>query len=202
MRVADLDMTDPNQQCPDGLRLITSPNRTCGRVTPTVGCASVVYPINGHNYTHVCGRIRAYQFGRPEAFNSEWPIDSITLYTYGQSQHIWSFVVGRNEINTGFNICPCNVGHSGVTTKPIVGRDYFCDTGSESSAQSIFYSEDPLWDGEGCGPRSLCCSFNNPPWFCKQLPQPTTDDIELQICGYNPASNEDTPIEVVEIYAQ
>ena len=194
MRVADLDMTDPNQQCPDGLRLITSPNRTCGRVTPTIGCASVVYPTNGHEYSHVCGRIRAYQFGEPEAFYSfsnDWPADGISLYTLGRSQHIWSFVVGQDETSTRTdNICPCNVGHSGVTTKPIIGQDYFCDTGSESPSQLIFYSEDPLWDGEGCGPRSSCCSFNNPPWFCKQLPQPTTDDIELQMCGFPPTTNE------------
>ena len=206
MRVANLDMTDPNQQCPDGLRLITSPNRTCGRVTPTIGCASVVYPTNGHEYSHVCGMIQAYQFGRPEAFNTasnDWPADGISLYTLGRSQHIWSFVVGRDETSAGTSIiCPCNSGHSGVTTKPIIGQDYFCDTGAESSPQRVFNSEDPLWDGEGCGPRSSCCSFNNPPWFCKQLPQPTTDDIELQMCGYEPTTNEDTPIEIVEIYVQ
>ena len=23
--------------------------------------------------------------------------------------------------------------------------------------------------------------FNNPPWFCKQLPEPTTEDIEIRI---------------------
>ena len=40
MRVANLDMTDTSQQCPDGLRLITSPKRTCGRVTPIEGCNS------------------------------------------------------------------------------------------------------------------------------------------------------------------
>ena len=29
------------------------------------------------------------------------------------------------------------------------------------------------------------CEFNNLPWFCKQLPEPTTEDIEIHvhICG-------------------
>ena len=63
-----------------------------------------------------------------------------------------------------------------------------------------FYSEDPLWDGAGCGPQSTCCSFNNPPWFYKQLPQPTTDAIEMRVCRNEPASNEDIAIEIVEIY--
>ena len=103
MRVAFLNMTDPNQQCPDGLRLITSPKRTCGRSTPTVGCASVVYQTFGHEYSRVCGRIKAYQFGQPEAFDTSsrnWLVDGITLYTHSQSQHIWSFAAGRDESNT------------------------------------------------------------------------------------------------------
>ena len=139
MRVANLDMTDPNQQCPDGLRLITSPKRTCGRVTPLEGCASVVYPINGHNYTHVCGRIRAYQFGEPEAFSagSRWLIDGITLYTHRQSRHIWSFAVGLDETSSGRNVCPCNVSFSAATINAAIGQDYFCDTGSETEAQPL-----------------------------------------------------------------
>ena len=161
-----------------------------------------MFPTNGHQYSQVCGKIKAYQYGQPEAFQTgsgDWLADGIGLYTSGQSQHIWTFAAGRDEATNGEYICPCNVGHSGITISAIIGQDYFCDTGSESQ---VFYSGDPLWDGAGCGPRSACCSFNNPPWFCKQLPQPTTDDIELQMCGYNPTTNEDTPIEIVEIYVQ
>ena len=207
MRIAFLNMTDHNQQCPDGLRLITSPKRTCGRSTiPAGGCDSVVYKTFGHEYSRVCGRIRAYQFGTPEGFAtySSWLVDGITLYTHShsQSQHIWSFVAGRDESNSGVTVCPCNTGFSG-SIKATVGQDYFCDTGSESQSQSgVFYSEDPLWDGEGCGSRSTCCSFNNPPWFCKQLSQSTTDDIEMRMCGHNPTTNEDTPFDIVEIYVQ
>ena len=47
---------------------------------------------------------------------------------------------------------------------------------------------------------STCCEFNNPPWFCKQLPQPTTDGIELRVRGDTSLSDEDTPLEVIEIY--
>ncbi len=65
-----------------------------------------------------------------------------------------------------------------------------------------FYSDDPLWDGQGCGGTSTCCEFNHPPWFCKQLPQPTTDDIELRICGNESIGNEDTPIEIVDMYVR
>ena len=40
-------------------------------------------------------------------------------------------------------------------------------------------------------------SFNNPPYFTKQLPCPTTDDIEARICHY-----EDASIELIELYVQ
>ena len=53
----------------------------------------------------------------------------------------------------------------------------------------------------GCGGTSTCCQFNNPPWFCKQLPQPTTDDIELRLCANGSYFNdEDIAIEQVELY--
>ena len=61
---------------------------------------------------------------------------------------------------------------------------------------------DPLWDGAGCGPTSTCCSFNTPPWFYRQLPQPTTDDIEMRACRNEDASHEDIAIEMIEIYIQ
>ena len=69
----------------------------------------------------------------------------------------------------------------------------FCDTGSADNFQHIFYGDDPLWDGAGCGPNNNCCDLNNPPWFRKQLPSTTTDNIEMRFCR-EAAPNEDTPI--------
>ena len=85
---------------------------------------------------------------------------------------------------------------------PFIGNDYFCDTGSETDGGTDFYGDDPLWDGQGCGPNNECCTFNNPPWFCKQLPQTTSDDLELRICANQPTNNEDVPIEYIELYVQ
>jgi hypothetical protein len=61
------------------------------------------------------------------------------------------------------------------TTQQFLGSDHFSDTDSVHAAQLRFYT-DPLWDGVSCGPLNTCCSFNNPPWFYKQLPQPTTEE--------------------------
>ena len=120
-------------------------------------------------------------------------VDGISL-THGQlpRQHIWTFATAWRV-----NRCPC---FRPEVVPPFIGQDYFCETGNRDSFQFIFYPDDPLWDGQGCGDNSTCCSFNNPPWFCKQLPQPTTNDIELRLCGDQGISDEDTPLEMVEIY--
>ena len=62
-----------------------------------------------------------------------------------------------------------------------------------------YNADDPLWDGEGCGPTNTCCEFNNPPWFCTTLSQPTTDDIELRICGANARNDEDAVVRLIDI---
>ena len=61
--------------------------------------------------------------------------------------------------------------------------------------------DDPLWDGQGCGPTSTCCTFNNPPWFCKQLPQSTNTDLEVRLCGAS-AYLGNTAIELIELYVK
>ena len=100
--------------------------------------------------------------------------------------------------------CPCtNTAISSMATPPplFVGNVYFCDTVPDSGESvGIFYSDDPLWDGAGCGPQSTCCFFNSPPLFYKQLPQTTTDDIEMRVCRSDSRSQEDIAIEIIEIY--
>ena len=83
-------------------------------------------------------------------------------------------------------------------------NDYFSGTGvpSGQSWSNSFYPNYPLWDGQGCGPTSTCCTFNNPPWFCKQLPQSTDANLEIRLCSENGASQENTPIKLIEIYVK
>ena len=108
-------------------------------------------------------------------------MDGVSLTHGDPRQHIWTFAAAADETPT--NTCPCLDGDLSTGRQPpsFVGNDYFCDTGSRETYTSRLYVEDPLWDGAGCGPQSTCCSFNNPPWFYKQLPRPTTDDIEMRV---------------------
>ena len=161
----------------------------------------------------VCGQVIGYQFGGTDAFNrgSGTNLNEITLayvdgvsLTHGNfSTHIWTFASGSSGSSNGAYNCPCS-SIMGVAAPSFVGTDYFCDSGNQNNIapSGVFFGDDPLWDGAGCGPQSTCCSFNNPPWFYKQLPQPTTDGIEMRVCRDQGAGDEDISIEIVEIYVQ
>ena len=215
MQVANIDMTNSNQTCPHGLKTQTSPKRLCGiNVSGAWRCSSATFATHGTKYTHICGKMIGYQYGLTTAFYDYYyhqfrTIDSFTVggvsLSHGNNprKHIWTFAAAGHE-GTG-NIdhsCPCSNPASNVVIPPWVGNDYFCDSGGGQQYQLIFYADDPLWDGEGCGPTSTCCSLNNPPWFSKQLPSPTTDDIEMRLCRVNYRRYEDTQVEKIELYVQ
>ena len=216
-RIAHLDMNDPNQQCPPNWNLITTSTvRACGGAGQT--CVSAIFPSNGMSYSHVCGRIIAYQKGSTDAFGptvrvTERPtLDqnyfdgvSLTHGPAGSRQHIWSFVsavIEFHEDGKVESVCPCtshlNWPHQ---TPSFVGNNYFCETGNQGQiSQSMrIYSDDPLWDGEGCGGTSTCCEFNTPPLFCTALPQATTDDLEARICLDTKFEN--VLVSLIDIYA-
>ena len=213
MRVAYLDMTDTSQQCPEGFRLITEPKRTCELIV-TNGCTSILYHSHHIQYSKVCGRARAYQYYQTIAFywydrDYGTTIDSNYVsgmsITHGESprKHIWTFAAAIDETYSNEYVCPCTKTDTPYTGRvpPFIGNDYFCDTGSRERNELRYYWEDPLWDGEGCGPTSSCCQFNSPPWFCKELPQPTTDDVEVRVCTWS-QQYRDTPFDLIELYIQ
>ena len=190
-------MSDPEQQCPTNWTLITSPKRACGQTSSGSNCDSVFFSTAGRSYSRVCGRVNAYQRGDPEGFSNitgtspGLDLDgiSITHGPAGSRQHIWTFVNALYETDPNYVTywnCACtNVNITWPHRVPsFIGNNYFCDTGHDGPdwSGSAVYPEDPLWDGEGCGPTNTCCEFNNPPWFCTALPQPTTDDVEIRLC--------------------
>ena len=221
-RIAYLNMSDPTQTCPQAWELITTPRRSCSRPSNagSNSCYPALYFPQGGQYSQVCGRIIGYQKGQPGAFLLEnlnrsqsidgTYVDGVSL-TYGAPrQHIWTFANALDEfphINLYTSKCPCtNVTEIRPISVPTyIGNDYFCETGvppGVSWRDSMFYADDPLWDGQGCGPLSTCCTFNNPPWFCRQLPQSTDAFLEIRLCSVNPADYENTPIELIDIYVK
>ena len=71
MRVADLDTRDYTAKCPIDLILDRSQIRTCRTMNsgPAI-CSSDIFTVSGVRYSKVCGRIRAYQVGSPDAFGN------------------------------------------------------------------------------------------------------------------------------------
>ena len=179
-----------------------SPIQTCGKSTNAAGCISATFHANGLQYSKILGKLVAYQYGSPDAFSDGVSqtleghyLDGVSI-THGMPRnHIWSLAADWRD---DYIYCPCSTTY---TAPSFVEDDYFCGSGNAASNWGhVFYNE-PIWDGQGCG-TNTCCTYNNPPWFCKQLPQATTDDIEIRICSDEGNTNEDTPIELIEIYVQ
>ena len=209
-RVAYLDMTDSHTTCPSGWQLTGYSKRTCGRVsTGSNTCDSATFPVSGGQYNKICGRITAYQYGEPDAFyNTGRSIDQAyacgVSVTHGTPRnHIWTFAAGTSEGGTTSSYsCPCDSTVT-ITIPQFVGSDYFCESGINGPYTEItFHPNDPLWDGEDCLPSSTCCSLHNPPYFVKQLPTSTADDIEARICVDDRISATNIAVELVEIYVQ
>ena len=106
-RVAYVNMSQTGATCPQGLTQTTLSGLTlCGRNGPA-GCQSTVFSTLGLNYSQVCGQLRGYQRGTPDAFypyyaNPSRTIDSVYVdgvsITYGSPsrKHIWTYANGLN----------------------------------------------------------------------------------------------------------
>ena len=217
-RVVHLDMTDSHTTCPFGWNMTGYSERTCGRnSTGSRTCSSATFPVSGGEYNRTCGRIKSYQWGFTAGFRS-YHFRQVTkidgAYACGVSlthgtprNHIWTFVAGASEGDpTWFDVCPCDANTT-IRIPPFVSNDYFCESGVNKpwfsgGLRYILHSSDTLWDGEDCLSSSTCCSQQNPPYFTKQLPTPTTDDIEARICLYHPLSRANIAVELVELYVQ
>ena len=213
-RVASYNYSDPSTTCPGDWNLITSPIRACGRNSPSGSCASASFPTNGIQFSSVCGRVIAIQYRWPDAFlgyhnNGQTSIDDYYVdgvsITYGNPrQHVWTFAgYPSDDYTTPTFICPCSQPSLSIPSPPsFVGNNYFCDTGLPSCCPNVYSTDDPLWDGQGCGGPGTCCSFNNPPWFSTALPETTSDDIEVRICDQQSSASDDVPITLLDLYIQ
>ena len=213
-RVAYLNMSDPSQQCPSVWREYTTPQRVCGRRRRGASCEGLTYSTGNEQYDQVCGRIIGYQIGSTDAFLgasqsiNTWYVEGVSV-TYGSPrQHIWTFAAGISEETNRVThaTCPCVTGsRDGSHIPSFVGQNYFCESGITrwNSRTGIFWPDaDPLWDGQGCGPTSSCCTLHSPPWFNVQLPSATTNDIEVRICDNEGSQNDNTPIQLMELYVK
>ena len=215
-RLAYLDMSDNTQNCPSGLQAwFTGGIRVCRREGNDAGCRSIKFPTNGISYTQICGRVIGYQKGTTDGVNTDINninyayIDGVSITRGSPRQHVWSYISGLTSHPTSSQslVCPCN-SNAGTNNKvqEFVGEHHYCESGStkKNTGNNYFNISDPLWDGNDCLSREApCCSSPNMlPWFFRDYGNATsyTDYLELRVCGDQVWSNEDTPVQLYEIY--
>ena len=209
-RVAYVNMTKSGATCPPGLVQKTFSGQTLCSRTQT-GCTSTMFSTFSLNYCEVCGQIRGYQFGTPEAFARSIIITSLTIdsqyldgvsITHGSSprKHIWSFPGGATQVRTDRFGCTCNSMNL-QSPPPFIGNNWYCESATDTLASGVFNPGDVLWDGQQCtGSEGPCCTNSNLPWFNTTLPQNTNEDIELRLCFDEGDTTEGTPLEWIELY--
>ena len=217
-RVVYIDMKDTSHSCPanSGWTLFEiDGKRLCRRNPPTSTCGQATFEVDDviGKYNKVCGRVIAYKWGSTEAFGIVKSgqaslggdyVDGVSI-THGRNQtleHIWSFAAGSSLAGAPSHLqCPCEGQGSLSDIPPFIPQDhFFCETGGRNPADGELLSENPLWDGSGCDSGSSCCTLNDPPHFVTTLSEATCDSIDVRLCGS--ANNEDTPIELIELYVK
>ena len=211
MRVANLDLSDPYQECPSGFHLIDKQGKRLCAKDAKKGCQSIKFPSHYVEYQRVCGRVRGFQVGTNNPFHrfkcdhctiNDPYLDGVSV-TYGHPRkHIWSLGAAW----TGYRdedyraVCPCAKGQ-GTPPPKFVGDNYFCESGK--SWDGKIDVDDPLWDGEGCSSdEEKCCQASGLPWFCTDLPKATSEDIEVRVCADQDTGDEDLYLELIQIYVQ
>lgn len=203
MRLVDFDMRRAHSKCPEGLLQVDSPRKACGN-SGGHGCNSLTFTTHGVPYQKVCGMAVGYQHNTPDAFyrygcpTCENNIDAAYLdgisITYGTPRtHIWSYAAVWTEDHPVHPPrCPC-IDDTDLQTPDFVGQDYYCERGST----------DELWDGKGCDAvETSCCQHPDLPWFCKELAEPTTEDVEVRLCVDQGTNDENVYVEVMQLYVQ
>ena len=219
MRISYLNMSEPDTVCPTGLmlkRYTDIDHDLCGRPVSSSGNqSSVIFTTYGVSYNNICGQVRGYQFGSPDGFPPMLGggglvtnpsidtiyVDGISITYDNPRKHIWTYAGGLFQDKTIDTCCPCNNGSMGTEVPSFVGNDHYCESGTSGHWSSVLYSKDVLWDGQQCsGLEGPCCINLKMPWFSRTLNETTTENIELRVMASEETINEDTPLDIIELY--
>ena len=115
------------------------------------GCTSVKFSTHGISYSKVCGRVRGYQVGDPNAFgpyvndpsNLDLVMDGVMI-SHGSSQsHIKLMQLVMKEYHQDPQkiFCLCTDYRFNGVVPQNIGNDYYCDSGVDSNPQEgVFYT--------------------------------------------------------------
>ena len=211
MRIADLD-TSRGDDCPLGWDKITTPVAACIIQRSNGGCYSTNFSTLNIPYSKVCGMAVGYQKGHPDGFASDFHstrsingpyVDGVSI-TYGiLRKHIWTYAIGLTDRHNspGYN-CPCSKT-PGPLPPSFVNNNYYCESGTALRAPIVgYFTDNPVWDGEGCSTDNSCCADASLPWFYRQIPMTVNDDIETRICSDESSYSEDVLVKELQLYVQ
>lgn len=212
MRVAWLNMTDPDQTClGDWDYAVYSDTRVCVK---WAGCSINFFYTHGIPFSQVCGMARGYQYGSNDAFNPYYKggnngintdgryADGIQISYGNNRKHIWAYVVANNANGQDTYSCPCNEGSRSLIPN-YVHDYYYCEAASANGWSNIFYDTDVLWDGQNCDFREgPCCSNPKMPWFYRDLGETTTSNIEVKLCADEGAGNERVSMDQMQLFVR
>ena len=187
---------------------------TCNGRSYSHYSSSLPLPIQGRSYSSVFGRVRGHGIGLAFRIAIACNYSLEQAYVYGVSlthgpagrrTHIWTFAAAwaDGSHQTPFN-CGCSNTNKNWTyaTPGDVGDDYFCDSNGQytEGGRWVEDEDDDLWDGEGCGSSSSCCEWKDPPYFCKQLHNTTSEDMKIRLFTFDYDS---TPtVSLIEIFVK
>ena len=208
MRIADV-YTSRGDGCPSEWTRRTTPVAACSARNGNAGCYPTSFSTRNIPYSKVCGMAVGYQKDSTDGFATsdsspsinDVYVDGISI-TYGTPRkHIWTYAIGQGDTNNPNGNCPC-FERPGRLPPSFVHDNYYCESGRPSGRSSGVYTGDPVWDGKGCSDDDSCCSDPSLPWFYRQLPLTTRDDIETRICRDESSSNDDILIRELQLYVQ
>lgn len=215
MRIADLN-TSRGDACPTGWSKLTTPNvpdhpsiDVCQSPTTGRGCFPTTFSVNNASYSKICGKARGYQKATSDAFalysstksiNGPY-VDGLSITLGNPRKHVWTYAVGiSDDANLHTWTCPC-AAVPGAKPHAFVGDHYYCESGTTGLQRSIIYTNDALWDGDGCvHPNNNCCADPSMPWFIRQFSVPQNEDIEARLCRDESYGNEATVIDQLQLY--
>ena len=209
MRIANINAAG-GDSCPSGWKKITSPTKACRAPSDNAGCYSAHFTTYNIPYNRVCGMVVGIQKGTTDAFYSyvhktsinDPYLDGVSI-TYGSiRKHIWSYAAGYSERDHQVATCPCSLP-GGSRAPPFVRDHYYCESGTAGgAAHGIYYKYDPLWDGKGCSNSNSCCAQPNLPWFYRQIPLTSNENVEARICCDQALSDEAVLVKEIQLYVQ
>ena len=210
MKIADID-TSNGDDCPNGWKKIkVNGLDLCRSLNDNAGCHSSHFHAHTVGYNKICGKVKGYQKGSPSAFGEvsnpsldNYYVEGISITLGRPRKHVWTYAVGLSDDYNypSFN-CPC-ARYRGPSPPAFVGTHYYCEAGDTGTyVNNLYYTTDPLWDGDGCLLNNNCCTNTDQPWFFRQMTMERKDDIEVRLCTNQAFSDEAVLVEELELYVR